>query len=346
MGASYSVEKIPSLEGKVAIVTGANTGIGKITALELARKGCHVFLASRSKERTLPVVDEIKEETHNEKIEFLELDLASLQNVRRFVNEFKEKELPLHILVNNAGIMACPFTKTVDGIEMQFATNHLGHFLLTTGLLDILEKSAPSRIVNVSSAAHQLTPEGGVAFDNINNEELYQPWRAYGQSKLCNVLFSTELARRYSSRPIYANAVHPGYVATELQRHFSSLYGGAVGLLGEAAKIFAKSPEDGALTSLYVATSPEIETNHINGQYFVPTAKLSKATALGRDEQLAAKLWEYSEALIERLEKEREENTTEESGNGATEESGKGKETQGEEEEKEEKEEQGETKTE
>jgi len=299
MGASWSAEQIPSLDGKVAIVTGSNTGIGRITALEMARKGCHVILACRSKDKTLPVVDEIKEATKNDKVEFLELDLASLASVERFVANFKEKELPLHILVNNAGVMACPYTLTADGVEMQFGTNHLGHFLLTNGLLDVLEKSAPSRIVNVSSEGHKLAPTGGVDFEFINDEEKYKPWIAYGRSKLCNVLFTLELAKRLKDKNIYVNVLHTGFVATELMRHMTELYGSAAAWLSKVATVFAKSPEDGALTQLYLATSPDVEEQNIRGQYYVPTAKHSTTSRFGRDEELAAKLWEFSERLIE-----------------------------------------------
>jgi len=299
MGTSYSVANIPNLDGKVAVITGSSAGIGKTCAMEMARKGCHVVLACRSEAKTTPVVEQIRKETKNDKVEFMELDLASLRSVQAFVTHYKEKGYPLHILLNNAGIMACPFSLSVDGVEMQFATNHLGHFLLTTGLLDVLESSAPSRVVNVSSAAHMLTPKEGVAFDKINDEKEYNNWTAYGQSKLCNILFANELARRMKDKAVYANSIHPGYVDTELQRHFKEVYGGFGDVMGNLAHVFAKSPLNGSLTSLFAATAPEIETKDLRGQYFVPTAKLSKASAHGRNEELARKLWEYSEAVIQ-----------------------------------------------
>jgi len=299
MGTSYSVANIPNLDGKVAVITGSSAGIGKTCAMEMARKGCHVVLACRSEAKTTPVVEQIRKETKNDKVEFMELDLASLRSVQAFVTHYKEKGYPLHILLNNAGIMACPFSLSVDGVEMQFATNHLGHFLLTTGLLDVLESSAPSRVVNVSSAGHMLTPKEGVAFDKINDEKEYNNWTAYGQSKLCNILFANELARRVKDKAIFVNSIHPGYVETELQRHFKDVYGGFGDVLGNVAYVFAKSPLNGSLTSLFVATAPEIETKDVRGQYFVPTAKLSKASAHARNEELARKLWEYSEALIQ-----------------------------------------------
>jgi len=303
MGSSYSTANIPSQEGKVVVITGGNTGIGKVCALELAARGAHVILACRSADRALPVVEEIKKETNNEKVEFMELNLANLRSVVRFTDAFREKKLPIHVLLNNAGIMACPYRLSDDGIELQFATNHLGHFLLTTRLLDIVEASAPSRIVNVSSLAHTMSYNEGVRFDKINDEKSYSIVSAYGQSKLCNVLFSNELNKRLEGKLVFVNSLHPGYVDTELTRNVKDSYGSFVDFLsGISAAIVAKTPQDGALTSLYVATSPEIEGTDgqppLRGQYFVPTAKLSTASKKGRDEQLAKKLWEFSEALI------------------------------------------------
>jgi len=314
MGSSYSVEQVPDMAGKVAIVTGANTGIGKITALELARKGCSVVLACRSKEKTEPVVEEIKRQTNNENVEFSELDLASLRSVEAFAQRYRESDRPLHLLVNNAGVMATPYRLTADGVEMQFGTNHLGHFLLTTRLLDVLERNAPSRIVNLSSAAHSFPYSEGVRFDRINDEASYSPWRAYGQSKLCNILFTKELARRVEDKQIFVNAVHPGYVETELTRNVPDLYGGVGSVLSTVSgTLFAKSPENGALTSIYVATSPDIETKNYRGLYFVPTAKLSKGSAHSNNAELATRLWEFSENLI----REKLEGGTEEEGTSA-----------------------------
>jgi len=300
MGSSYSVADIPSLEGKVAIITGASAGIGKICAKEMARKGCHVILACRSKDKTLPVVEEIQKETKNDKVEFMELDLAELQSVDRFVKEYKEKGLPIHILLNNAAVMACPYKLSPNGIELQFATNHLGHFRLTTELLEVIIASAPSRIVNVSSAAHNMTlPKNGIAFDGINDEAIYDPWKMYGQSKLANVLFTNELAKRLKDKHVYCNSLHPGVIATELSRNMTEVYGWLGTVADGAISVFAKSPMTGSLTSLYLSTSPTVEKEEITGCYYVPTAKLSKASAYGRNEELAAKLWEFSEKLIE-----------------------------------------------
>jgi len=285
--------------------------------MEMARKGCHVILACRSKDKTLPVIDEIQKETKNDKVEFMELDLAELRSVDRFVKEYKEKGYPIHILLNNAAVMACPYRLSPDGIELQFATNHLGHFRLTTELIDVLVSSAPSRIVNVSSMGHHMVPKEGIAFERINDETYYDPWRMYGQSKLANILFANELARRLKDKHVYCNSLHPGVIATELSRNLSEVYGWLGTVADSAISVFAKSPMTGALTSLYLSTAPVIEKEEVTGCYYVPTAKLSKASAFGQNEELAGKLWEFSEKLIqEKLSAEGEEIEEKDEGKG------------------------------
>lgn len=193
---SFSVSDIPTLTGKVAIVTGANTGLGKVTALELARKGAHVVLACRSKDRTEPVAEEIKKITGNQQVEFVELDLGSLRSVQSFAKAFLQRNIPLNILVNNAGIMGLPKLElSKDGIEAQFATNHVGHYYLTRLLLPALVKGQPASVVSVSSAAHKFAPKGGIVFDKINDQKAYGSWSAYGQSKLANILFAKALQK-------------------------------------------------------------------------------------------------------------------------------------------------------
>ncbi|CAG8770273.1 3723_t:CDS:2, partial [Cetraspora pellucida] len=182
----------------VAIVTGANTGIGIVTARELARKNAHVFVACRSKERGESAVELIKEETNNDSVEFLQLDLQSLNSVKITAETFLARKLPLHILINNAGIMATPFELTQDGIQDQFGINHIGHFLFTLLLLPTIKASAPSRIVNVSSIAHKLTPPGGLEFDKLNDPNAHTAFQRYAQSKLSNILFTIELNKRLS----------------------------------------------------------------------------------------------------------------------------------------------------
>jgi len=256
-----------------------------------------VILACRSSDKTLPVVEDIKEKTKNEKVEFMELDLSSLASVKKFADQFLERKLPLHLLLNNAGIMACPFGLTKDGIESQFGTNHVGHFYLTMLLLEPLEQSQPSRIVNLSSLAHTYPASGGIAFEKINDEGSYGAWTAYGQSKLANILFTTELQRRLEGKKIYVNAAHPGAVATELSRHLNN--GFLLGLiLPVLTRLFAVTPETGALTQMYLATHPDIEEKEIKGRYFVPTAVEGNPSQYAKDEDLAKKLWEFTENLL------------------------------------------------
>mmetsp|Transcript_22955 Transcript_22955/g.19916 ORF Transcript_22955/g.19916 Transcript_22955/m.19916 type:complete len:281 (+) Transcript_22955:56-898(+) len=205
------------LKGQVIIITGANTGIGKETAIALARQGATLVLACRDSSRTLPVVDEIKKLTNNQNIEFMFLDLSNLKSVMYFAEAFKAKYSQLNMLINNAGIMRLPIRKfTRDGYEMQFGVNHLGHFYLTNLLTDLLKKSAPSRVINVSSLAHT---RGSMNFEDINLEKCYEAGPAYAQSKLANVLFTKEYAKLHKDDNIKAVALHPGVVRTELARH-------------------------------------------------------------------------------------------------------------------------------
>ncbi|CAI2163422.1 15681_t:CDS:2 [Funneliformis geosporum] len=207
----FIIENIPDLTGKVAIVTGGNTGIGYITARELSRKNAHVFIASRNKERGEGAVEKIKKETGNNQVEYLYLDLNNLKNVKKSAESFLSKDLPLHILINNAGIMATPWTLTEDGIQDQFG-------LFTMTLLAKIEASAPSRIVNVSSLAHNHAPAAGIEFDKINQEGAQSSWEHYGISKLANILFTESLSKRLEGKEVYVNSIHPGFVHTELSR--------------------------------------------------------------------------------------------------------------------------------
>ena len=204
------------LDGKTAIITGGNTGIGKETAIDLAGRNARVILACRSVEKGEKAAVEVREKSGNDDVVFRQLDLASLASVRQFAATVLEEESRIDILVNNAGVMACPYSKTEDGFEMQFAVNHLAHFLLTNLLLDRLKEAPSARIVNVSSLAHM---NGKINFDDINFEKSYEPWQAYGQSKLANILFTRSLAKRLVGTNVTANALHPGSIATELQRH-------------------------------------------------------------------------------------------------------------------------------
>ncbi|CAG8534876.1 4342_t:CDS:2 [Ambispora leptoticha] len=294
----FTFENIPDLSGKVALITGANTGIGLITAREIARKGAHVFVCSRSKDKGEAAVSLIKEQTGNQNVEFLQLDLQNLKQVKKAAETFLEKGLPIHILINNAGIMATPYALSADGIEGQFATNHVGHFLFTTMLLPRIEESAPARIVTVSSFGHNISPSVGIDFENINTEK-HGIWQRYGQSKLANILFTLELDRRLKDKAVYCNTLHPGYIKTEL---YGSVTEGWASLTAPIISIsnalFAKSPEDGSLNQLYAATSPEIEEKNIRGKYFTPYAKISEPNKLAKNEELAKKLWTFTEELV------------------------------------------------
>ena len=205
---SFNLNNMPDLSGKNAIVTGGNTGIGYETCKNLAKKGANVYMASRSEEKALIAIAQIKKETGKD-VEFLRVDLQDLNQTRKAAEGFVKKNVPLDILINNAGIMACPFAKTVDGWETQFATNHLGHFQFTSALMPSINKAKSPRIVNVSSHAHLRSPECGIDFENINNETKYNTMIRYGQSKLANLLFSLSLSKKYPK--LVVNSVHPGY---------------------------------------------------------------------------------------------------------------------------------------
>ena len=216
-GVCYSKAK---MNGKTVIITGANTGIGLETAVDLAGRGARVILACRSKEKGEAAVDKVKRRSKSENAAFVSLDLASLDSVRKFASEILDKELRIDVLINNAGVMVPPYTKTADGFELQFGVNHLAHFLLTNLLLDRLKQAPSARIVNVSSLAHEW---GKINFDDLQSEVSYSRGGAYGQSKLANVLFTRSLARRLQGTNVTAYSVHPGSVRTELGRHIKLL---------------------------------------------------------------------------------------------------------------------------
>ncbi len=294
---NFSVEKIPDQTGKLFLVTGGNTGIGYETCLALCQKGATVYLAARSEQRASEAIEKIKKEVSEAKIHWLRLDLADLKQIKGAAEEFKSKEQKLDVLINNAGIMACPFALTKDGIETQLGTNHVGHYLLTRELLPTLLKSENPRIVNLSSIAHRQHPKLGIDFDNINNEKAMDNWTRYGQSKLANLLFSAGLNKRYGDK-ITVNSVHPGFVRTELMRgvkESSSIMGFFGNLLSAAV---ALTPAKGALTTLYCATSPDIVEQQIKNKYFVPLAQQDTPLPISKDETLADKLWEFTEKLV------------------------------------------------
>ena len=275
------------MSGKICIVTGANSGIGTETALGLAKMGAHVVMACRDLDRSKPALERVQREAGADRAELMALDLSSLDSVRSFAEAFKAKHDQLHVLVNNAGVVPTKRETTRDGFEMQFGVNHLAHFLLTNLLLDTLKASAPARVVTVSSVMHV---SGSINFDDLQSEQKYSAIPAYRQSKLANILFAFELARRLEGTGVTSNALHPGVVNTGIGRHAPFFLQPVIKLYG----LFTLSPEQGAATSLYCATAPELEG--VTGKYFDKCAE-SKCPSKCRDAEVATKLWSVSEEL-------------------------------------------------
>jgi NAD(P)-dependent dehydrogenase (short-subunit alcohol dehydrogenase family) len=274
----------PTVRGKVCLITGATSGIGLVTTRELARDGAHVVLVGRDRAKCAAVVARIRAETGNTQVESLLADLSSQQQVRQLARQFREQHPRLDVLVNNAGAIWMKRLLTVDGLEMTFAVNHLAYFLLTQLLLDTLKSSTPARIVNVSSGAHR---KGTMDFDNLQGERHYSGWQAYCRSKLENLLFTYELARRLEGTGVTVNALHPGWVATG----FAGNNGWKGRLWQWAARCFAISPEQGARTVLYLARSPDV--SGVSGQYFY-RERAVPSTPASHDETAARRLWQVS----------------------------------------------------
>jgi NAD(P)-dependent dehydrogenase (short-subunit alcohol dehydrogenase family) len=281
-----------SMQGRVCLVTGATQGIGKVTALELAKMGAKVSIVARSAERGQAVADEIAKAAGGEVGLFL-ADLSLMAEVRRLAGEVKAKHERLHVLVNNAGAIHQTRKLTGEGLEMTFATNHLSYFLLTNELLPLLEAAGEpgrtARIVNVASQAHL---RGHLDFDDLMSEKSYSPFGAYGTSKLCNILFTYELARRLAGKPVTANCLHPGVVATGFGRND----GGLFKLVIRIASTFFLTPEKGARTQIYLASSPEVEG--VTGKYF-DKCKPRKSRPSSYDEDVQKRLWDRSVALTQ-----------------------------------------------
>jgi retinol dehydrogenase 12 len=273
---------LPSQEGRVAFITGANTGIGLVTARELARAGARVFIACRSQARAEQARAAIRQATGKD-VALIALDLSDLSSVRRAAESFLAERLPLHLLINNGGV-AGQRGLTRDGFELTFGTNHLGHFLLTELLLARLKESAPARIVTVASRAHVRVKALPFAALRTSTPSL-TGLPEYGVSKLSNVLFSAELARRLEGSGVTTYALHPGVVATDVWRHVPGFIRGLM-------KLGMLSAEEGALTTLHCATAPEAAQE--SGLYY-DEQKLKEPSALARDRQLAQELWTKSE---------------------------------------------------
>ena len=279
--------------GKVAIVTGAGSGLGFETVRALAGKNAKVVMAVRNTAKGREAAARIKKECPRADVDVMELDLADLSSVRKFAQNFTKRVSRLDLLINNAGVMVPPYGKTVDGFELQFGTNHLGHFALTVLLIDMLKKVSGSRIVTVSSGAHAF---GMLDFDDLNWEKRrYNAWQAYGDSKLANLYFTRELQRRLDEEGsgVLAVAAHPGWAATELQRHQWW-----VRLLNN---FFAQPADIGALPTLYAATAPDVH----GSEYFGPDGKGQmrgypvkvQSSKRSRDMVVASRLWEVSEEM-------------------------------------------------
>jgi NAD(P)-dependent dehydrogenase (short-subunit alcohol dehydrogenase family) len=294
----WDVDDIPDQTGRVAVVTGANSGLGFVTARELARAGARVVLACRNLDKGHAAVDQIRAAVPEAQVQLEELDLASLASVRGFAERFKATHDGLDLLINNAGVMGTPRRRTADGFELQFGTNHLGHFALTTALLETMEGREDARVVTLSSTVHKM---GRINFDNLNGDRHYFRWNAYGQSKLANLLFALELDRRLraAGSTVKSLAAHPGYAATNLQSAGPPLFDRLVMVASNA--LIAQSDEMGALPILYAATQPGLE----GGTYVGPDSfreqrghpTLVQPNGRARDPETARRLWEVSERL-------------------------------------------------
>ena len=296
MTAPWTADDIPDQSGRTAVVTGANSGLGLVTTLELARAGGTVLMACRNLEKGAAAADQVRESVPNAQVEVVELDLSSLDSVRQFADALDVDELDL--LVNNAGIMWVPQQRSADGFELQFGTNHLGHFALTGRLLARLNRAPAARVVTLSSNEHR---RGHIHFDDLQMERRYGARKAYRQSKLANAAFGLELDRRLrtAGSPIKSVLAHPGYTATNLQTAGKT---GPMNLVMELGnRLIGQSVEMGTLPTLYAATAPDVE----GGEYFGPDRFREyrghptqvEVKPEGRDEEVGRRLWSVSEEL-------------------------------------------------
>ncbi|SPO22089.1 related to Oxidoreductase, short-chain dehydrogenase [Ustilago trichophora] len=314
---SFKASDIPDLTGRVAIVTGGNSGLGEVSCLELARQGAKVYMASRTESKAQEAIEKIKKQVPTANIHFLQLDLTELAAVKKAADDFLSREKRLDILLNNAGVMATPYTFTKDGIELQVGTNVVGHYLFTMLLLptlystsklpDYAKPDSPTvRIVQVSSMGHLAAPSDTSFKDleAVNKQhwpEVKGTWDRYGKSKLGNILIANELAKLLPKDARIANvSIHPGVVRTGLIRGPSESYGKIIGGLNSLASRFFTAPEDGALTQLYACASLEVDRLDLNGAYLVPVAKLGKKSKLAQDKdgKLGAELFSFCNSFV------------------------------------------------
>ncbi|KAI5819102.1 hypothetical protein BZA77DRAFT_385614 [Pyronema omphalodes] len=302
----FELSAIPDLSGRVIIVTGGNTGLGKESIAALCKAGGKVYMGSRTESKALAAIDDIKKTLPNADLHYIQLDLISFSSISAFAKSFLEKESRLDILMNNAGVMAMPYSRTEDGYEIQFGTNHMGHYLLTKLLLPAIP--AGGRIVNLSSLGHNAASSGinisaadhAKQVDQLAAQlESSSTWTRYGISKLANILHAKELARRYPQ--IISVSCHPGVIISDLYKTFVG-DSRIMGLGVSAIKCFATPVEKGALNQLFCATMP-VE----NGGYYVPVGRLAekawwheKPSRFAKDDKLAEKLWEWSEEEVKK----------------------------------------------
>jgi NAD(P)-dependent dehydrogenase (short-subunit alcohol dehydrogenase family) len=275
------------MDGKTVVVTGASSGIGRATAKALAARGAHIVMVFRESGRAANAYREVRGASTGGTVDLLLCDLSSLQSVRECGVRFRERHKRCDVLINNAGIYLSKRQVTVDSFETTFAVNHLSHFLLTHLLLDVLKNSAPSRIITVSSQAHRV---GGINIDDLQSQKRYSAFRAYQQSKLANVLFTYELARRLDPSQVTANALHPGVVRTR----FGQTDNGFMKIGVKLAGFMMISPDKGALTSVYLASSPDVAGT--TGQYFM-RCRPARSSRISYDREAAGRLWKASERL-------------------------------------------------
>jgi len=276
------------MKGKTVLITGASAGIGLQSAIGLAKLGAEVVMVGRDEKRTAQAAELVKSQTGNQAISYLLADLSSLKEVRKLAGEFKDKYKKLDVLLNNAGAVFLRRYVSVDGYEMSVALNHLNYFLLTSLLLDMIKAGPSGRIVNVASRAHY---RGHVDFDDLQSQHGYNGMRVYGMSKLMNVLFTYELARRLQGTKVTANCLHPGFVA-------SNFAGNNGWFVRFATRFMAGriSVEDGAKCSIYLASSPDVQG--ISGKYFNYDMKEARSSEESYDEAEAKRLWDVSEQLV------------------------------------------------
>ena len=276
------------MKDKICLITGATSGIGKAAAVQLAELGATVVLVGRNSEKTSAAVENVKEQTGNQEVYFLIADLSSQQAIRQLADDFKAHHQRLDVLVNNAGALMLSRQESIDGIEMTLALNHLSYFLLTNLLLDVLKSSSPSRIVNVASDSHQ---NAHLDFEDLQIQQKYRGYKAYGRSKLANMLFTYELARRLEGTGVTANGLHPGLVATSFLATNNGLRGRVFNFFVRRA---GRSAENGARTITYLATSSDVEG--VTGGYFMDEGVVDSSQA-SYDKDASLRLWQVSEEL-------------------------------------------------